>query len=403
MFGVTGLLISSDYNNVSLNFPAEAPYGIVIFSLNDITDSNWGGWPGYPFMELLIKARNSNYPYLGQSTASTNLPKVTINTTSEGTHLGTAYEYYSYSQMSPASGGKSFQGYSAGDHRHLTDVTISEFYPPHIKTKLYYRKYTSTPFYSLPIGALIFGENLNISGLTATSSYDNKYLCATYSNVAGTTDGTSTISVSFTTSNAGEHFHDGPVNNTTQTSFNGTGYGQRTGSYPSSDGQAHTHTGSMTLLQKKKYVKLRTYRVDGENVFISRGMIFSFFTVINHPDWFVCNGQTVRGYTTPNLVDRYIMCGNNDISSHNVTPSVSDDYNGITITNISINNNTWNHNHGYGNQFYQNDGTSLPDYRYHTFANVPHSHSGLHTTDTNPISYDTSNFNLIFYIYLPSP
>lgn len=396
MFGVTGLLTSTDYRNGTQG-PIEASSNLVIFSVSGISDSNWDL---ISLDDKFIKSRDSNFADVGTIYLVSNLPSVTINTYLAGLHLGTNYPAYSYSQMSALEGGKSFNGYAAGDHIHSVTINLSGFSPSHIKTKLYKRNYNSTPFYSLPIGSLIFGENLNISGLTATSLYDNKYLCTTTGS-AGSTGGSTTSSLSFVTSSAGEHFHDGPVNNTAQTGFNGTGYGQRTGAIESSDGQSHTHTGSITLSQKKKYVKLRTYQVDSDNVFISSGMIFGFISSINHPDWFCCNGQTVRGYTTPNLVDRYIMCGNNVISSHNVKPSISDDYNNITITNFNTNTNTWNHNHGFGNQFYQNDGTRLPDSRYHTFSDVPHNHGASTNVVGNSYDYDVAHFNLIFYIYLP--
>lgn len=398
MFGTSGILFSTDFKNGS-PIPIEASSNLVIFSVSNISDPNWAS---INYSNTLIKARDSNYVDVGTLYLTpTNLPTLSFTTGTNNSHNGVDYPEYSNSQMSPLIGGKGFRGYPAGSHNHSIDINLNNqtFLPPHIKIILYKRTNNSSPFYSLPIGSLIFGENLNISGLTATSTYDNKYICCTPVGNQGTTGGSSSFSFSFITGYSGEHYHDGPVNNSSQTGFNGTGYGERSGSIELSTGQSHLHTGSVTLTHKKQYVKLRTYQVTDSNVFISSGMIFGFTSAIDHPDWFCCNGQTARGYVTPNLVNRYIMCGNNNISSHNVNPSALDDLNILNVDNYTVDTNLWNHTHGIENQFYQNTGTRIPQSRYHTYSNVPHTHSM--TGQSTTISYEPNHFNLIFYIYLP--
>jgi hypothetical protein len=395
MFGITGLMTSNDYRNGTPG-PIEAASNLVIFSVSTITDSNW---------ELIsqddkfIKARNENFADVGTVYSVSTLPSVTINSSMAGSHIGSNYPAYSTFRTSPLKGGTSGDGYAGGDHNHTVTINLSGFRPSYIKIKLYKRNYNSVQFYSLPIGALIFGENLDISGLTATSSYNNRYLNSTIGNVVGLNGGSSTGSVSFTTGNSGFHYHGGPTTDMQPSWYNG-GYGLNTGPYEQEVGQDHNHTGSITYTQKKKYVKLRTYKVDSDNVFISRGMIFGFISSINDPNWFCCNGQTVRGYTTPNLVDRYIMCGNNNISSHNVKPSVSDDANNITVTNFSVDTNTWNHNHGVENAYYQNQ-PSTSATRYHTFVDIPHTHGFSANFVGTTYEYELAHLNLIFYIYLP--
>jgi hypothetical protein len=397
MFGITGLLTSSDYRNGSPG-PIEAVSNLVIFSVSTVSDSNWSLLiQDYK----LIKARNEDFADVGTVYSYTSLPTITFNIGMNGTHDATIGSAYGSSYASPSTGGKSNLTYSAGSHNHTASVNLAGFLPSSILTKLYKRNPNSISFYSLPIGSLVFGANLNITGLSATSSYDNRYICSS-SISAGATGGSTTSTISFNTSNGGEHFHDGPVNNFDQTTFNQTGYGQQTGSRIDTSGQqSHAHTGSITISQRKQYVKLRTYQVTGSNVFISSGMIFGFISAINDPNWFCCNGQTVRGYTTPNLVDRYVMCGNNSISSHNVTPSAINDVNDINIMSYTLDNNTWNHRHGIGNIDYQNTTTYLPCTRYHSYANFSHTHAITTTDGVTSYSYEPSYFNLIFYIYLP--
>ena len=396
MFGITGLMTSSDTRNGSPG-PIEAVSNLVIFSVSTISDSNW---VSISQDDKLIKGRNENFADVGTAYAATSgLPTITFTIGMNGDHAGTIGSAYGVSSSTPSSGGKSNLAYSAGSHNHTASVSLVGFIPSNIKIKLYKRNPNSISFYSLPVGSLIFGENLNISGLSATSSYDNKYISSTTS-TAGITGGSTTGTLSFTTSNSGAHFHDGPVNNFDQTIYTG-GYGQRTRSGIDTVGQSHAHNGSVTLSQRKQYVKLRTYQVTGSNVFISSGMIFGFISAINDPDWFCCNGQTVRGYTTPNLVDRYIMSGNNNISSHNVMPSGIDDVNDINIINYTLDNNTWNHRHGIGNIEYQNDSAYLPCTRYHDYANYSHTHFISPVGGVTSYSYEPSHFNLIFYIYLP--
>jgi hypothetical protein len=397
MFGITGLMTSSDTRNGSPG-PIEAVSNLVIFSVSTISDSNW---VSISQNDKLIKGRNENFADVGTAYAATSgLPTITFTIGMNGDHAGTIGSAYGSSYASPLTGGKSNFTYTAGSHNHTASVSLNGFVPSNIKTKLYKRNPSSISFYSLPVGSLVFGENLNISGLSGTSSYDNKYISSTTS-TAGIAGGSTTGTLSFTTSYSGAHFHDGPTNNFDQTIFNGTGYGQRTRSIEAYDGQSHAHTGSVTLSQRKQYVKLRTYQVTGSNVFISSGMIFGFISSINDSDWFCCNGQTVRGYTTPNLVDRYVMCGNNSITSHNVTPSGINDVNDINITSYTLDNNTWNHRHGIGDVDYQNTTTYLPCTRYHAYTDYSHTHAITTADGITSYSYEPSHFNLIFYIYLP--
>jgi hypothetical protein len=141
---------------------------------------------------------------------------------------------------------------------------------------------------------------------------------------------------------------------------------------------------------------LNTYVVQQENVYISSGMIFGFTSNNVPPNWYCCNGQTINGYQTPDLTDRYIMCGT--AASHKVIPSDLNDKNIIKYSGTSSSTNTWNHKHG-SSGVYQSTSASGQVNCYHAYADAPHNHiSGVQDVE---LPYEPPHFNLIYYIYLP--
>ena len=395
MFGATGNLLSINYNHLG-QIPVSTS-GIVIFTINSVSDSNW---VVSSVNNNLIKARNSNFSYANTSntngSASVSFTTVT-NAAHDPTKLGT---YATPFVQSTFVSRNSTIAYSSGSHNHAFSNTVSSssFFPSHIKTLLYTRNNSSPSSFSLPVGTIVFSANItNNYGITPTSSYDNLYLYATNStSLAGTTGGSTTFNLSGTSTSGGDHNHGPPSGGTDAPPWNG--YMQATGQKQDITSKAHTHTLSISFTQNKKYVKLRTYVVQQQNVYISYGMIFGFNTSNVPADWYCCNGQTVNGYTTPNLVDRYVMCGNSDISSHNVNPVISNDINNISFLNITLDNNTWSHTHGTSGA-YQSISTQNEN-DYHGTASVSHTHSVLLGQS---FSYEPDHYNLIYYVYLPSP
>jgi len=394
MFGATGNLLSINYNHLG-QIPVSAS-GIVIFTINSVSDSNW---VVSSVNNNLIKARNSNFSYA--NTSNTNGSAIVSFTT--GTYaahdpvpLGTYATPYVQSTFISRN---STIAYSSGSHSHAFSNTVSSssFFPSHIKTLLYTRNNGSPSSFSLPVGTIVFSANItNDYGISSTSSYDNLYLYATNStSLVGTTGGSSTFNLSGTSTSSGDHTHGPPSGGTDAPSWNG--YMQATGQNQDFTSKAHTHTLTISFTQNKKYVKLRTYVVQQQNVYISYGMIFGFNTNNVPADWYCCNGQTINGYTTPNLVDRYVMCGNSDISSHNITPITANDINNISFLNTTLVNNTWSHRHGTSGAYQAISTKNEND--YHDTASVNHTHS----ISGASFSYEPDHYNLIYYVYLPSP
>ena len=356
MFGMTGQLASIDYRNTS--FSGAESKNIVIFTVAPVVDSNWQKVTAFDATSIdnnLIKSRNSDFSLVGYSNT---MPSVAFNLNATvgtgGGHAGNAG--YPYANRYIYSGGTygSMTGYT-GDHTHVispVSFTNNSFLPTHIKTGIYKRNLNSaTSIFPLPIGTIVFAENiLNNSGVVANSSYDSKYLCITNTDASmGTIAGSNTVYTT-TDSGSGAHSHGGSSSGTirgagSQGAINHTYYAT---AYSSGMG-THSHVISVPTNHYKKYIKLRTYVVQKNNTYISSGMIFGFTSNIVSPDWYCCNGQTVNGYTTPNLVDRYVMCGNSNISSHNIKPTTIDDVNKIVYSGgASMNAADWLHYHGTG-------------------------------------------------------
>jgi len=412
MFGVTGQLSSIDYRNTSF-IGAEAK-NIVIFTVAPVTDANWkkvNSFDNTPIANNLIKSRNTDFSLVGYSNTTLNV-SFNLNgvVATGGGHSGNdgppVTSHYVYS------GGGTYNsttGYT-GDHTHTTITTVTftnnSFLPTHIKTGIYQRNLNSlNPIVPLPIGTIVFAENiLNNSGVVANSSYDSKYLCIASTDGSIGTIGGSNTAFATTDSTSGSHSHGGSTSGSvrgagSQGTINYTYYGTI---FSSSLG-GHVHLVSVPTNHYKKYVKLRTYVVQKNNTYISSGMIFGFTSNIVSPDWYCCNGQTVHGYTTPNLVDRYIMCGNSNITSHNTIPATNDVNKVIYSGGAFVNSADWMHTHGSsagygGGQLQQAGDVSVG--LYHDSYNKIHSHS-ISASTTFTSDFEPNHFNLIYYIYLP--
>jgi hypothetical protein len=244
----------------------------------------------------------------------------------------------------------------------------------------------------LPIGTIVFAENITNNDGVVASIYNGLYLYVTSDdNLVGLIGGKTTHEITTTSSASGEHSHVSPGQTYAQTGAENVYIGPTGRTKTTADGELHIHTMTLSLTQNKKYMKLNTYIVQQENVYISSGMIFGFTSNNVPPNWYCCNGQTVNGYITPNLVDRYIVCG--DVSSHKETSF--DDVNAIVLSSSSTSTDSWYHRHGTGNVF-QNIGLRKEN-RYHATGSVPHSH----TIPQQEFPYEPPHFNLMYYVYLP--
>ena len=400
MFGITGIMLGSDWRNGASAVPPAVDSSIVIFtnSLVDL-DSSWltisqGN-------SRLIRARDHNFADVGVPSGGTSA-SFTFSTGTAGSHNTINLSPYANPYESNSGSGGVISGI-AGSHTHGSSTMnfTSDIFPPYRSAYMRKRNPNSSPYFTLPFGTILFGENLdNISGVDSYSTYNGKYLVGQGTSSLSNGGSSNPVSYPFLTNFDGNHTH--PVAP--------TGYGALTNTSGSvepyraftdrNDGTLHTHTITANFSIKNQYVKLRTYVTNNSSVPISRGMIFGFVSAINDPDWFCCNGQTARGYTTPNLVDRFIMYG--DSSSHNTNPSYVDDVNTVTYLSSTMDTNSWSHSHGVQNPYPASTsiGTKTIS-RWHSTASIEHTHSVTKTTVSNTFAFEPAHFNLIFYIYLP--
>jgi microcystin-dependent protein len=406
MFGVSGGLLSIDYRNSGQ--PIVNGEGIIITSIAKIENPEW---TTVNINSTLIKSKNIGS--FETNTITSNNPSqlnfIVSRTSNHAADVGGPP--YATPYTSFTSTGQNTIGNAGGNHVHTIsgfDLDVTSHLPKNVKVALYRRSTNYSSTFNLPIGTIVFAENIqNNPSVVPTSLYDNLYLSSTNidNNIGDKDYSTNIIEYNFITSSSGNHNH-GPA-----TGVHGqSGYNPNFGSEnttainnpPVNNNLNHSHSGKMTFTQTKKYKKLRTYVVDSDKAFISNGMIFAFNTENVSDGWYCCNGQIIKGYTTPNLVDRYIMCGNSSLSSHNLNPTENNnaiDENYIIFENLnnSTDENKWSHSHGTTSGF--QTVTALQERRYHGFSEngIPHSHN---ITLTESI-FEPNHYNLIYYIYLP--
>jgi hypothetical protein len=397
MFGASGVLFSTNYNNNGEKLLTQVSDNIVIPTIQLVSDSNWVplNFSGF------IKSQNADSPFVNSSTSSGGDISLTFTTSSDGNHLATTGGTYAQPYVSSTVGsGQSTYANPSGSHSHTTppiSIAGTSLYPFHLKTKMYTRATNSNKIFTLPIGTIVFGENIEDSGVVATSTYSSLYLYATTNDadVGRIGGGTTSRSINLTTSQGGSHNH-GATGVRAQNGYNPAFGSEKSAAIDTNQSTGHTHSLSASLTQYIKYMKLNTYIVQQENVYIRYGMIFGFTSNNVPPNWYCCNGQTIDGYTTPNLVDRYVMFGYQ--ANHKGIPPSAYDKNALVLSNVSLSTENWFHYHGTGDGW-QTVGNYGRENRYHSTVSVPHTHTI--TTSSSSIDYEPPNYNLIYYIYLP--
>jgi hypothetical protein len=396
MFGVSGMLFSTDYNNNGEKLRAEASDNFVITSIQLVSDSDW---VPYNVGEAFVKSKNYYSDLVNTLSMGTNA-SIAFNFSSNGNHNYNVGSAYANPYQSLITTGNVIEATNSGDHSHSassSSVQSTSFLPRHLKTKLYKRKTGSSTFFKLPIGTIVFAENITNNDGVVASIYNGLYLYVTSDdNLVGLIGGKTTHEITTTSSASGEHSHVSPGQTYAQTGAENVYIGPTGRTKTTADGELHIHTMTLSLTQNKKYMKLNTYIVQQENVYISSGMIFGFTSNNVPPNWYCCNGQTVNGYVTPDLTDRYIRIGN--AASHKEIPPSYSDVNALTHTSTNSSTNTWRHRHGTGG-VYQSTSNFGQVNCFHAYADVSHVHSSGPQQPSYP--YEPPHFNLIYYIYLP--
>lgn len=400
MFGITGKLGGTDWRNSGSTVAPSVNSNIVIFTNNN-TDLNSSWSTITQGNNRLIRARNESFVDVGIPSNGISA-SFNFSTGSNGGHYAENYSPYATPYEQNSGNGGTVLGYGgAHSHGSVKVIFSTSNFPSYGTAYMRKRNPNSSPYFTLPVGTILFGENLdNISGVSGYSSYSNRYLMGGEGVSFG---GSSSVSLNSQTSTAGDHSHPSYGNSAVNGVFGNFAEVNRK-FVSQNSGTVHFHTLTANFSLKNTYVKLRTYVTNNSNVVISKGMIFGFVSAVNDPDWFCCNGQTVKGYTTPNLVDRFIMCGDSTLASHNARPSYADDVNKVTYLSSSTSTESWKHRHGDGETYPASTslGNGITIYRYHADASITHSHTSVYdNTNGNTFDFEPTHFNLIFYIYLP--
>jgi hypothetical protein len=401
MFGATGLLSSVDYRNAGEVYKTPA-HGIVITTVNAVTDSDW------ELLDVNNKLIKSTYsPGVERTDGSASITFSSFNSTgnhsmdqqdSNGKFVFSPYATPCLDDNFYGTGGT--RAFSGGNHTHtFTEQTFSSAanFPSYTRVALYKRKDGSNRIFELPIGTIVFAADLSsVEGVSATSSYSENYLCAINNpSIAGTyKSGSNKFTYNIISAISGEHAHNGnpgpgPTGQTSKYLVN------TDADYSAKNNISHTHQGLVTLTVNRKTVSLRTYTVDNSGVYITRGMIFGFNTTNIPPDWYICDGSVVNGYTTPRIDNRYLIFGNAFLSSHD---KILGDNNYINVT-ASLNNISWNHRHGQSGKYQSL--TSRSGKFFHDDSYDITSHNHVFGGGDQSTYYENDRFELLYCIYLP--
>lgn len=400
MFGATGSLSSVDYRNAGEVYKTPAA-NIVITTVNPIADSDW---ELLNVNNLLIKSTNSPGTVSTDGSAS-----YIFNYNSNSNHSMDQKDSNGKFVYGPYATPYTVLGYnisygdvrssSGGAHTHsMGQQTIggNSYFPSYIRVGLYQRKINTSKIFELPIGTIVFAEDLtNTEGVVATSLYNGNHMCAVnIPNTIGTFySGSNQFNFNIVSTISGAHAHNaiypGPAPATQQTRVNA-----KTGANESDyAGIDHTHQGTASATITRKTISLRTYKVSSSNVYITRGMIFGFSSTNIPPDWYICDGSVINGYTTPRIVDRYLMFGNALLSSHD---KISGNDNYITVSG-SLNSVTWEHRHGTDTIWQDYTNTTGKYFHGPSGSLAAHGHAGQTVTTY----YENDRYNLLYCIYLP--
>jgi hypothetical protein len=254
----------------------------------------------------------------------------------------------------------------------------------------YYNTKSTTKL--LPANCIVFSETQPSSNFVAFTEGSDKFIAyyKTGGLAAGTTTGANNYSMTTlgSTSSSGNHDHgNSTINQATSSAatnpFNGF-------AVPATAG-AHTHTDTYAMRLYQQYLTMNTWRATVDTPLVN-GMIIGYRSTSSKwipTNWYVCNGQTVKGYVTPNLVNRYPLCS---IGSHNANNISTYDYNGYDLQYTGSTTVTHAHNPSTSN--YVANGTYGANHTSFAWSHT-HSFSG------KGFDYEPPSRGICFIIYLP--
>ena len=374
------------------------PANTVIFMADSAYMSTYASSSNWQFVS--VPQSDGSPSYIRGTTNITNGGKLytrtipsSFTTVSSGAHSGNPFTVDNRTGTLNSSGGTNT---AAGSHTHSISGLNST---NNLGGKYHYGVVVGlykcvTPTYEIPKGALVFTTNPQNEDLIQDGVYDNRSLISGNSSwVAARTQYGEEFyygfSLSGTISSSGSHNHQ-----LLNARGNGSQAGSRTiGYYEYGDLLGtHTHISSIGAYPDPALKYQKTYRT-ARNTGVYRGMILGWMgrSVSELPQgWYLCNGQTVNGYTTPTLnKDRCIACTNSDY--YNGYEGGSDT---VRIDYSISNSGTLQHTHQTNLSsiyVYPNNGPSS----YHSTYDWAHSHDGSYTG-----TWKQGYYTLNFIIYL---
>lgn len=284
---------------------------------------------------------------------------------------------------------------SGGAHSHTIGISsFSNTTPKRFNVGVYKANTTVlTTLNYLPAGIVVLAESKPSDDFDQDSSLDNCYLFGSYLSEIGLSPGNSSAKQTFVTSSTGAHSHlDSSLgqmgdNDDPARVFPGQ---NRYGNYAGS-GQTHTHTFDLEPTNSLRSMNLKYWKTT-KTTLIANGIITGFTgtsSTILPKDWYLCNGQTVKGYTTPNLVNNnYIFMtstGSHGTQKSNFT---------LLSFNYTSSSYTWTHGHKYFDNWMTPFVASTASHG--SFDAVTYTHTILQDSGWQPDTY-----NIAFVIYLP--
>lgn len=411
MFGFQSLGTSFSLSNPNLS-GATLPVNAVIFLANN-DFSNYENKSKWNFIDMsqsdgtpsIIKSVVSNLVNTKQS-----IQKDVSSTTTTGIAGGhslpdgatSAYQFSQPVNNNRVPYNQDYYSYANGDHSHSVTTPSSAInlaYPKSIVVGSYKLNQSTT---EIPKNTIIFTNNPT-DDYTLVTNANNCFLISgsaswlssnftSNSGIYGSNSYSTSSAILTTVSTSGAHYHGNGAK--------GNGYSAvSTASYSFYSYQSagnHSHGVSQTSLSASIQLKrtiLRVYKAN-KNTGITYGMIigYSDSNTENLPfGWYLCNGQTVGSYKTPDLSNRYIQLS---ASQHNVNNATSFDFNRYDYT-YTLSTASNYHDHSYSGA-----ASIRYDNRYnanHIGGPVSHNHSG-----TGNMNYEPSYYGISFIIYLGS-
>jgi hypothetical protein len=384
------LAFRSAINAASVDY---IPTDAVIFTYAAISNSSWTFWNTGAGRVVKSSVLASAATGAGSGTwTTTSVTDTSTDSIHTGTLVGPAHNLYTTGGTTTSTVTGSF---SNGAHTHTwTGLNLTNSLPP------YYTVGAYTPAVStltlLPINTIIFSAaNPNTSlwtaAATVNAALENKSpLLPTLASSITATGGALTNTPTLTSSTAAAHGHSGSMTNLTSA---GSTTAFRYNNLGANGSHSHTST-ALTVTMSQQYIKLGSFINTTTAAPLVSGMIIAYKNTSTIPtNWFLCNGQTVRGVTTPDLVTtgRYVRFTS---TSHGNTPT-SDSLTDSNIWSGSATLGPYSISHTHSTSSAVSSNNNRLDFYHSSFA---WSHN--HPVSVNA-AYEPPSINLAFIMYIP--